>query len=190
MSDVEQTQPKWRLPVLVLVTLVAAAGVLLRPAEVPQAERESFEPQALFGADPPCRPAPGESADHRAETAERDALARVQRYPFERLEGVAAARLYAEASDCHRRAGDAAGAERAGERLQAVRARVWQDVLAQRLRLERALENRQLDEALTEVQALRTLWRERDSEFGKWLWKQEVELQGAVARQAAKGERR
>lgn len=154
------------------------------PAKLPQIEAELFgEPAACGAADP-------EGSRRRADLAERQALAHRERAPFYPASGPAAVRLWGNAAECWSAAGDAAQAENASAQGRALRARVLQEVRARQLRLTRAKEKKQLEEALSETKALRALFegppstraaRSPDAppSYADWLVREERRLSAA-----------
>ncbi|MCX7807119.1 MAG: FHA domain-containing protein [Deltaproteobacteria bacterium] len=116
------------------------------------------EPLALFANQEQC-PASGTAALKQADLFAEMALAKSERYPFDPSDGVESVRLYRRAEACYRLAGlnDAAQQMKAeGDHMQQ---RVEEDYAAHRLRLERALEQKNFEDALFEIQSLLALLR-------------------------------
>lgn len=143
----------------------AAAGA--PPATVAPMEDELFGEGVFDGgtskvdpqrAESPCAAGSDEERRRWAELAEVKGRARGERYPFHGASGAWAARLWSEASVCWRAADAQERARFAEEQRDVWRNRVLRDVRAQRLRLERAMKNKQQSQALAEIKALRAFF--------------------------------
>ncbi len=141
---------------VILVAAAAAVAIMVlsffAPEKVDGSAANEIKIPELFGP-VPCGAAEGQPL-HRAHEAERGAAAKQERYVFDPHDGVLAGRLLAEASSCYGKAGDADGAKRTAEAGIRWQERVRTDITAARLRLELALENKDLPRALDNVREL------------------------------------
>jgi hypothetical protein len=137
-------------------------------------------PPQVFDEQVEC-PTGGGSTQHRADQAAEAAIAKSERYPFAAQDGVQAVRLFRRAVACYRAVGareQAAAMEREGELM---RRRIEEDYRTHRLRLERALEQGRLPDALLETRALVQLLRHREGDpYLAWLRQLERQLQLAI----------
>ncbi len=142
-------------------------------------------PPALFGEAPSC-PATGGNTRHRADQDAEAAIAKSERYPFSSQDGVQAVERYRRAEACYRaleRTTEAEVMHSEGERMQR---RIEEDYRTHRLRLERALEQGRLPDALLETRALRQLLLHKPADpYVLWLQQLERQLQLAIDSAAA-----
>jgi len=113
---------------------------------------------------PPQRP-----TDAPVLFANLAASSRIQRYPFDAQDGIRAIELLAVAERCYASAGHAGDEAAARAQRERFTSRIEEDYLAHRVRLERALEQRQLKDALNETRALRGLAHHRPGPYLDWL---------------------
>ncbi|MBX3273120.1 MAG: hypothetical protein KF729_22845 [Sandaracinaceae bacterium] len=123
----------------------------------------------------------GGSARHRADLDAEAAIAMSERYPFASQDGVQAVRRFRRARACYRAAGatqEAEIMEREGARVEA---RIVEDYRTHRLRLERALGQGRLPDALLETRALIELVRHKEGHaYLNWLRLLSRQLQLAI----------
>jgi hypothetical protein len=137
-------------------------------------------PPGLFEEQVSC-PTTGGTARHRADLDAEAAIARAERYPFAAQDGVQAVRLYQRAQACYRAVGageEAQQMEREGALMQR---RIEEDYSTHRLRLERALQQRRMADALIETRALVELLRHKEGDpYLAWLRQLGRQLQLAM----------
>ncbi|HJL19175.1 MAG TPA: FHA domain-containing protein [Sandaracinaceae bacterium LLY-WYZ-13_1] len=137
-------------------------------------------PPTLFEETFSC-PTSGGTARHRADQDAEAAIAKSERYPFSAQDGVQAVRLYGRAAACYRAVGASEPAglmEREGDLM---KRRIEEDYRTHRLRLERALEQGRLPDALLETRALVELLRHREADpYLAWLRQLARQLQLAI----------
>src|SRR5688500_18100205 len=121
-----------------LVCIPLAAWMLLSEEGEDLPDRPSAPPPALFSDPQPCA-FTGMPAAHRARESAEAANAKAERYPFESQDGVEAVALYGVASSCYAAAGQDADAQRMRRERELVVRRLDEDYQTHRLRLERAL---------------------------------------------------
>lgn len=109
----------------------------------------------LFGEGEACPQTDPAGAARKGQSLELAARAKRERYRYDAHDGLDAGRLFAQASKCYALAGDQPSQERVDQEGQAWRQRVTEEFRAARLRLRTALQNGQLDVALTAVVAMR-----------------------------------
>ena len=167
-------------PLVMVGAIVAVLAVLWLLSGDPSAglETESPEPYVLFTVLPAC-PDTGAVAQHRADEDAEAALAKSERYPFDPSDGVESVRLYRTAQACYAVLGMAPAAaemQREGDYMQH---RIEEDYRTHRLRLERALEHENFDDAVLETRALIALVGEADPNdaYVQWLGRLERQLE-------------
>jgi hypothetical protein len=134
-------------------------------------------PPSLFSEAVPC-PTQGGTARHRADQDAEAAIAKSERYPFSSQDGVQAVRLYLRAEACYRSVGGTEEAQAMQREGQVMQRRIEEDYRTHRLRLERALEQTRLPDALLETRALIELLRHREGDpYLAWLRQLERQLQ-------------
>jgi hypothetical protein len=127
------------------------------------------EPPELF-EEAPSRCDTGRAPAHaRAERDEAAARAKLERYPFDRRDGVEAVALFRHAHVCFSASGDSAGAARVEGRAERMEARVTADYDAAVFRLSRALTHEDWPTALDQAQALLELLAGRADPYVDWL---------------------
>ena len=157
-------------PVLIAFFIIVplVGWMLLSEGDVGLDLDPAAPPPSLFDEEMTC-PSSG-SARHRADQDAEAAIAKAERYPFSAQDGVQAVRHYARARACYR----AAGASREAGIMQnegaAMRERIEEDYRTHRLRLERALEQERMPDALLETRALIELLRHKEGDpYLTWL---------------------
>jgi len=152
---------------LIMVTVWVGKMLLARPPQGPG--RSRAEAPALFAASvAPCKGAAREAAA-RAHEALTAADAKLERYPFEPYDGVAAVHLYREASACARVAGDDAARAEAADLADRAAARVEADYRFHRLKLDRAIDAHHYGEALIETRVVASMLRDHGGPYTDWL---------------------
>jgi hypothetical protein len=122
----------------------------------------------LFEAQPKCI-GQGELAAQRAQQAETAAAAKSDRYPFDSQDGIHAVEMYRLASVCYRAAAQPARAVQTDREAKTIRRRIEEDYRTHQLRLERALEQDRVADALLETRSLIALVRHQEGPFLTWL---------------------
>lgn len=89
-----------------------------------------------------------------AEESTRVALSKAERMPFRMQDGVDSVLYYTQAASCYTAAGDAASASQATARAASLKHRLEDEYRAHRFRLERALEQQRVEDALFEVRMI------------------------------------
>jgi hypothetical protein len=166
---------------LVWLTLALLAPALLIGLALPGPARDARlgapdEAIELFATAPACPDSEPASALRHAERLEGAARAKRERHRYDPHDGVEAGRLYAEASACFERAGDARGRERTESAGAGWRARVTEELRAAQLRLRAALADQRTDAALRELAALRRLTKNEPHRYARWLEEKERAL--------------
>jgi hypothetical protein len=105
-------------------------------------------------------------AAHRGRQAAHAALAKQERYPFDRSDGTEAVRLFQESRACFIQAGLSEDAGRVAEELQRWTSRIDEEYAALRLQLRVALDQRRHQDALSAVKGLQSLLGERGGAYG------------------------
>ncbi len=123
----------------------------------------------LFEEPAPCPQTDREGARRKADSLERAAHAKRERYRYDAHDGLDAGRLFGEASKCYEVAGDPAGKERVDGEGRAWRQRITEEFSAARLRLRTALQNGQLETALSAVVAMRRVLEGEATPYATWL---------------------
>lgn len=167
-------------PVVLVGAVVAAVAVLWLLSGDPATglETDAPDPIVLFADVPVCADT-GPGADRRADDNAEAALAKSERYPFDPGDGVESVRLYRTAQACYLALGNAPAAaemQREGDYMQH---RIEEDYRTHRLRLERALEHENFDDALLETRALVALVSGIDpnNPYVQWLGRLERQLE-------------
>jgi hypothetical protein len=181
-SETSKARP-WILGAITLIGLCALAFVLLAERSTARASA-TVQPEMaeLFGADAACRLSAGEAPQHRAAIAARAAGAKRERAPFVPQDGVEAALLLAEASQCSRQAGEEGRAVELEAQASRLRTEIWQSLQGQRLRLELALSESRWGDALEDVRAQRAWFGQATTPYAAWLRKQEAQLEARLSR--------
>lgn len=142
-------------------------------------------PPDIFDEAPSCPESEGNTR-HRADQDAEAAIAKSERYPFNSQDGVQAVQRYRRAEACYRAVGastEAGVMQSEGEQMQR---RIEEDYRTHRLRLERALEQGRLADALLETRALRQLLQHKPTDpYVLWLQQLERQLQLAIDSAAA-----
>ncbi|HHH28491.1 MAG TPA: hypothetical protein ENK57_09115 [Polyangiaceae bacterium] len=165
-------------PVLIaaFVLIPLVGWMLLSGPEVGLDTTPPASPPELFGDTIEC-PTTG-SARHRADLDAEEGLAMSERYPFASQDGVQAVRRYERARACYRAAGATREAEIMRHESEAMQQRIDEDYRTHRMRLNRALEQERLPDALLETRALIELIRHREGNgYLTWLRQLSRQLQ-------------
>jgi hypothetical protein len=175
-------------PVMILVLIVAVLVVLWTLSGDPNAGLETEAPEAfaLFGDAITCPVTV--AADHRANEDASAALARSERYPFDPGDGVESVRLYRTAQACYASLGMTAAAadmQREGDYMQH---RIEEDYRTHRVRLDRAIDHENYEDALLEARAILALIREVGGEHPYVGWLTRLERQLGLELTAPSGE--
>lgn len=142
-------------------------------------------PPEIFGEAPSC-PSSGANTRHRADQDAEAAIAKSERYPFNSQDGVQAVQRYRRAEACYRALGATTEAEVMEREGDAMERRIEEDYQTHRLRLERALEQGRLPDALLETRALLEMLRHKGTDpYVVWLQQLQRQLQLAIDSAAA-----
>jgi hypothetical protein len=134
-------------------------------------------PPPLVDDQVPC-PSGGGTVRHRADFDAEAAIAKSERYPFSSQDGVESVRLFREAHACYRAVGEAEAARQMQQEGDAMARRIEEDYRTHRLRLERALGQGRMPDALLETRALIELVRHRRGDpYLAWLTQLERQLE-------------
>lgn len=167
-------------PVVMIGAVVAVLAVLWLLSGDPGAGLDTTAPApyVLFQEVPTC-PASGTAVEHRASEDAEAALAKSERYPFDPSDGVESVRLYRTAQACYTALANAPAAAEMQREADYMQHRIEEDYRTHRLRLERALEHENFDDAVLETRALLALVAEADPnhEYVQWLGRLERQLQ-------------
>lgn len=137
-------------------------------------------PPALFDEQITCSTTGG-TARHHADRDAEAAIAKAERYPFAAQDGVQAVRLYRRAQACYRAIGAANEAQLMEREGDVMERRIDEDYRTHRLRLERALRQSRLADALIETRALIELLQHREGDaYLAWLNQLARQLQLAI----------
>jgi len=170
---------------LLIACVVAVGGVivlfLLDNAQETTTEANEQE-VVLFAEAPPCPMSDVAGAARKAFSLEKAAEAKRERYRYSSHDGIDAGRLYAQASKCYALAGDQAGLARVEAAGKAWRDRVMDEFRAARLRLRTAIQNNQLDAALSSVVAMQRMLEGETVPYLAWLGTKERQLKMDLAR--------
>ena len=151
-------------PLLLIVTLIVlpVAGYMLLSSPEVDIPRPTSAPPALFDTlERPCPQTDPQQVRVAASEAARQALARAERMPFRVQDGVAAVNEHALAAACYRAAGEVQLAEAQLTSARALSSRLEDSLLNHRFRLDRALEQRRVEDALVETRMLKNLLAHR-----------------------------
>jgi hypothetical protein len=171
---------------------MAAVGLVLAIVAA-QAARKANDGVARAGNAPPLwsataatcpQSAPTQAlalADERRRTAE----GKRERRPFHVQDGVAAVAIFQTASACYGVGGDAAQASSTAQAATELRGKVDEDYHAHQVRLEHALEVKDMPTARHEVAALRALTEGLSGPYVGWLSDLERALRPATGKGAA-----
>lgn len=168
------------LPLLLLCLVLAGGGVafiLTEQSQIDAAAVSSEQEIVLFPEAPACPPSDAASAGRRAAGLERAAQTKRERYRYDAHDGLEAGRLYAQAAKCFQAAGDAGNQQRVQQLGNAWRLEVTEDFRAARLRLRTALQDNDLNTALTAIGALQRLLAGEDLPYVSALASTERQIQ-------------
>jgi hypothetical protein len=134
-------------------------------------------PPQLVDETVPCPPNT-QNVRHRADQDAEAAIAKAERYPFSSQDGVEAVRLYRRAMACYQNVGAQTEARLMEREGNAMARRLDEDYRTHRLRLQRALEQARLPDALIETRSLIELVRHREGDpYLAWLVQLERQLE-------------
>lgn len=146
-------------------------GIDLTPASAPP---------PLFDEVTQCTTAGG-TARHHADRDAEAAIAKAERYPFAAQDGVQAVRLYRRAQACYAAINAATEAQVMSREAEVLERRIDEDQRTHRLRLDRALRQGRLPDALVETRALIEIYRHREGDaYVAWLHQLARQLQLAI----------
>lgn len=168
------------LPLLLACLVLAGGGVAFVLTEQSQLDASAVSSEqevVLFPEAPGCPPSDAASAARRAVGLERAAQSKRERYRYDAHDGLQAGRLYAQAAKCFQAAGDAGNQERVQQLGDAWRLEVTEDFRAARLRLRTALQDNDLNTALTAIAALQRLLKGEDIPYVSSLASTERQIQ-------------
>lgn len=168
------------LPLLLLCLVLAGGGVafiLTEQSQLDVAAVSSEQEIVLFPEAPACPPSDAAAAGRRAAGLERAAQTKRERYRYDAHDGLEAGRLYALAAKCFQAAGDAVNQQRVQQLGDAWRLEVTEDFRAARLRLRTALQDNDLNTALTAIAALQRLLAGEDIPYVSSLASTERQIQ-------------
>lgn len=176
-------------PVVVLGGLALVASIyFLLDTPNPASEIETTVPTAptLFAATPPgCELQARDPAQVIRQATElgAQAFAKSERYPFDAGDGVQSVMLFRRAAACLTVATQTEAATRMSAEADYMQARISDDYLGHRFRLERALDQARHNDALHETRALIALTENTASEdgFRAWLVRNERQLAQVTA---------
>ena len=174
-------------PVLLFVAplvLLVAGFVAFQSLDTGDTLAREVDAPSLIDEDRPCTQASSQDAEHHAREAERAALAKKERFPFETRDGVEAASLLGEARACFGTAALEPDRARVDAELKQWSERLGQEYAALQLRLRVALDNDRQQDALGACQGLEALLARRpDSPYRQWLGSVRRQVEGKLARQ-------
>lgn len=149
--------------VMLLVSVLALAGIALLDGPETSAAALPPAPPELFDAEPACT---SKNALHRATLAEEEAFAKSERAVFEKQDGVSAVKLFAEAEACYRVAKRTARSNEVRAQSRSLRASLEEEYKLRRMRLSRALNANDNTQAKAELRQLIELLEHRsDSDY-------------------------
>lgn len=170
---------------LLLACGVAVAGVIalfvLDDGQETTTEANEQE-VVLFTEAPPCPQSDVAGAARKAFSLEKAAEAKRERYRYAAHDGIDAGRLFAQASKCYALAGDQAGVARVDAAGKVWREQVMDEFRAARLRLRTAIQNKQLDAALSAVVSMQRMLAGENVPYLAWLGTKERQLKMDLAR--------
>jgi hypothetical protein len=167
------------LPLLLLALVLVGGGVayVLMDQNQLAAAVSGEQEVVLFPEAPACPPSDAAGATRRAVGLERAAQTKRERYRYDAHDGLQAGRLYAQAAKCFQAAGDAQNQQRVQQLGDAWRLEVTEDFRAARLRLRTALQDNDLNTALTAIAALQRLLAKEDIPYVSALASTERQIQ-------------
>jgi hypothetical protein len=182
----ESGRPRHSGGVVLVVGLLAAAALgaaLIGSDPFSGPQQTEIEAPPLIRATPTCPEHDTGPARVFASLALGQALAKRQRAPFDRADGVQALELFGQAKACFEAVGspaDAGAAEKAGAELQG---QLNEEYAALRLRLRMSLDQKRWEDAAASVQALeRLLTPQGPSPYRAWLADLSHDLERRVRR--------
>lgn len=165
-------------PVLIafFIIIPLVGWMLLSDPDVGLDINPTAQPPAIFDEEITCPE--GGTARHRADSDAEAAIATAERYPFAARDGVESVRLYRRSAACYRAVGATREAEIMSGEGDSMQQRIEEDYRTHRLRLERALQQARLPDALLETRALIELLQHRESDrYLAWLRQLERQIQ-------------
>lgn len=156
-------------PVILIAAAVIIPVALYMMFQAPTSstpQRVRTPPPALFDTTArACNETDPTRARTAAEENGRVALAKAERMPFYRQDGIEAVGFYLVAAACSRVAGDAPAADAATRQSAALAARLEDEYRAHQFRLDRALEQHRTEDALFETRMLMAFVRHRRGDY-------------------------
>jgi hypothetical protein len=185
----EEGKKKAANPVLfvaVFFALLFALGGLLRLLDSGLMRGAPPEPPVFLAGEVPCRASSAEAARVRAEEALALGLAKEERYPFSRKDGVRALGLFEEASSCFEKAALPEEREKVRKQVNTWSETLERDFRDLRLRLDLALRAQKTEEALEAARALESMLsavaEEPKEDYSRWLSLTKWQLQARAPR--------
>jgi hypothetical protein len=170
---------------LLIVLLIAGGGaafVLTQQDQLDAGGVSSEQDIVLFPEAAACPHSDATASARRATALERAAQTKRERYRYDAHDGLVAGRLYAQAGKCFQAANDAANQQRVQQLGDAWRMEVTEDFRAARLRLRTALQDNDLNTALTAIAALQRLLAGEDMPYVSSLASTERQIQVELQR--------
>jgi len=182
-ASTKRSGPNPALLIIAPLVLLVAGFAAFESLETGDTLAREIEAPSLVDEDRPCALSSPQEAEHHAREAERAALAKEERFPFEARDGVEAASLLGEARACFATAALESDRTRANAELKQWSERLDQEYSALQLRLRVALDNERQQDALDACQALEALLASRpDCPYRQWLSSVRREVEGKLAR--------
>ncbi len=169
-------------PVLIafFVIIPLVGWMLLSDPEVGIDATPAALPPELFDEVTTCATTGG-PARHRADRDAEAAIAKAERYPFAAQDGVQAVQLYRQAQACYTAVNATQEAQLMQREAEVMSRRIDEDYRTHKLRLERALGQGRLPDALLETRALIEIFRHRQGHpYVAWLEQLARQLQLAI----------
>jgi hypothetical protein len=180
-ASAKRTGPNPVLLVVAPLVLLVVGFVAFQSLDTGDTLAREVEAPTLVDEDHPCTQSSAQDAEHHAREAERAALAKEERFPFEARDGVDAATLLGEARACFATAAQDADRARVDTELKRWSERLGQEYAALQLRLRVALDHEQQQDALGACHALEALLASRpDSPYRQWLSSVRREAEGKL----------
>jgi hypothetical protein len=181
----KQDGNKKTVPLLIACAVVVVGVGLSFVFDNSDAEPDAAVGEAdvvLFPEAPPCPATDPAGAARKAESLEKAAQTKRERYRYAAHDGLDAGRLFAQASKCYAAAGDVANRERVDQDGQAWRARISDEFRAAQLRLQTAMRNNQYEVALGAVISMRRMLAGETMPYANWLLAKQRQINSDIAK--------
>jgi hypothetical protein len=176
-----ENQPRPVFLVALLLALACGGFSLMQQLSAPEASSRDVAAPALAKAAATCPDPDPNAALNRAESAERSARAKQQRFVFDSSDGLEALGLLQQARACYDLVGAPDARQRAAAELEQWTLRMNQYYVDLRMQLRVALDQRRVVDALRANRELSVLLADQaDDPYAKWLG----ELRGELERKA------